>query len=118
MIASKPVIFALLLATPVLIAIGQVLFKLTSQRLTASNAGFHTILFDPIFIAALGLYGGATLLWIHVLKYVPLSQAYAFMALTFVAVPLFGFLFLGEAPGIRLIIGTSLIICGLVVVQS
>jgi len=114
-----PVIWALLLATPFMIAIGQVLFKLTSERLLAREGGhFFSIAFDPIFIAALILYGTATLLWIIVLKTVPLSFAYSFMALTFVIVPLLAALFLKEPLTLRYAFGASLIMAGLVIVQS
>jgi len=72
----SPLIGSLLIATPIMIAAGQVLFKQTSERLIArSDAGFLSIAFDPIFIAALFLYGFATLIWIYVLKTVPLSYA-------------------------------------------
>lgn len=113
-------VICLLIGTPIMIAAGQVLFKLTSERLVArgENASFTTALFDPVFIAALMLYGSATLLWLFVLKAVPLSYAYSFMALTFVMVPLLAAYFLGEQLGLRYIIGSGLIITGLLVVQS
>ncbi|MGB0907340.1 MAG: transporter [Maricaulaceae bacterium] len=115
-----PLIIGLLFGTPIMIAIGQVLFKMTSERLLARgpNASFISAFFDPIFIAALTLYGSATLVWLLVLKAVPLSYAYSFMALTFVAVPIFAALFLGEYIGPRYVIGSGLIIAGLIVVQT
>ena len=118
MSALAPHIWLLLISTPVAIAIGQVLFKKTSERLVAGDAAFLSIAFDPLFIAALGLYGGATILWIYVLKFVPLSYAYAFMALTFVFVPLMASFWLGESLTLKFAIGASLIIAGLMVVQS
>lgn len=116
--ASAPFIWPLLILTPVLIAVGQVLFKATSTSLVNDDRAFHTVLFNPLFILALAIYGTATLIWIYVLKHVPLSQAYAFMALSFVAVPMLGYLFLGEEPGLRLVLGTGLIVTGLVIIQS
>lgn len=115
----SPLIGSLLIATPIMIAAGQVLFKQTSERLiTRSDAGFLSIAFDPIFIAALFLYGFATLIWIYVLKTVPLSYAYSFMALTFVIVPLLSILFLGETLSWRYGVGSALIISGLVIAQG
>ena len=115
----SPLVGALLVSTPVMIAVGQVLFKRTSERLLArSDAGFLSIAFDPVFIAALVLYGTATLLWIYVLKVVPLSYAYSFMALTFVVVPLLSLMFLGEALSWRYWVGSAFIMAGLIITQG
>ncbi len=114
---SMPML-GLLCLTPVMIAAGQVLFKLTSEKLAATGAPFHTALFNPVFIFALAIYGTATLLWIYVLKSVPLAYAYSFMALTFIIVPLMAALWLGETLTLKYAAGAALIIAGLVIVQS
>lgn len=112
-------ILLLLIATPSAIAIGQVLFKMTSTRLSASSGqNFIGIFFDPVFIAAVILYGAATLIWIYVLKTVPLAFAYSFMAMTFIFVPALAYIFLGEPIGLRYVIGTTLIIAGLLITNS
>lgn len=111
-------VYALLVLTPFAIAIGQVLFKMTSEKLVTANAPFYTVAFNPVFIAALILYGSATLLWIYVLKRVPLSYAYSFMALTFVIVPLLAAWWLGETVTLKYALGSALIIAGLLVVQT
>lgn len=114
---SLPVL-SLLLSIPVMIAVGQILFKLTSEKLASNEASFASVLINPVFILALGIYGSATLLWIYVLKVTPLSYAYSFMALTFVIVPLMAALWLGETLTLRYGVGATLIIAGLVVVQG
>ncbi len=115
---SMPV-YGLLLLTPIMIAVGQVLFKLTSTRLTAeAGTPFYSVALNPLFLLALAIYGSATLLWIYVLKVVPLSYAYSFMALTFVLVPLMAAFFLKEPLTVKYAIGACLIIAGLFVVQS
>jgi len=101
-----------------MIAVGQVLFKQTSERLSASGKAFHSIAFDPLFVLALAIYGSATVLWIYVLKHVPLAYAYSFMALTFVLVPLMAALWLGETVTLKYAIGAALIIAGLMIVQT
>lgn len=79
---------ALLIATPLLIAMGQVMFKLTGAKLAAYPAPpVQSVLLSALFIGPLVLYGGATLLWIYVPASVPRSCACSFMALTFVIVP-------------------------------
>lgn len=101
-----------------MIALGQVLFKMTSEKLVATNAPFYTTLYNPIFVLALAIYGLATLLWIYVLKTAPLSYAYSFMALTFVLVPLLASIWLGETITLKYALGVALIMIGLIIVQS
>ena len=109
---------ALLLVTPLSIAIGQVLFKMTSEKLVESNAPYYAIALNPIFILAVAIYGAATLLWIYVLKTVPLSYAYSFMALSFVFVPIFAFFIFKESFTVRYFIGALMILGGLLVIQQ
>jgi undecaprenyl phosphate-alpha-L-ara4N flippase subunit ArnE len=53
-----------------------------------------------------------------VLKSVPLTVAYPFMALTFCVVPLLAWLLLGETLSLRYGVGTGLIVIGLLVVTG
>jgi len=112
------VTYSLLIGTPMLVAVGQMLFKTAGERLTRSGDAFYTLLLDPVMIAACVLYAGATLLWVQALRMVPLSFAYSFMALTFVTVPILSVFFLGETVTLKHWAGIGLIIVGLFVVQS
>jgi len=114
----SPLLYGLLIVTPFLIACGQVLFKMTSEKLANSGHKFYSVLYEPVFILALVIYAGATLLWLYVLKSVPLIYAYSFMALTFVIVPLMAALWLGETLTLKYALGAALIIMGLLIVQS
>jgi drug/metabolite transporter (DMT)-like permease len=108
-----------LLGTPFLIAIGQVLFKLSSASATGLDMrGLTELALNPIFIAALALYGFGTIVWIFVLRQVPLTIAYSFMGLTFCFVPLLAQLFLGESLTLRYFLGVVLIIGGMVAINS
>ena len=108
-----------LLFTPLLIAAGQILFKLTSARTgSADLGGLLALLVDPYLIVALAIYGFGTIVWIYVLRSVPLTVAYPFMALTFCVVPLLAWWLLGEHVSLRYAMGTGLIVLGLVVVNS
>lgn len=108
-----------LLGTPFLIALGQVLFKLTSGTTGGLDArGLAGLLVNPIFITAIALYAVGTIIWIFVLKQVPLTIAYSFMGLTFCFVPLLAQYFLGEALTLRYLLGVLLIIGGMVAINS
>jgi len=113
-----PVLIALLVGTPMLIAVGQIVFKMAGTRFAASGQPFVFIAIEPLFIAACALYAVATFMWVYVLKSVPLSFAYSFMALSYVAVPVLAGLWLGEDVGLRYAMGSTLIIAGLLIVQS
>ncbi len=115
--ASLPVM-GLLIFTPLTIAGGQILFKKAGENLASSGAPFVTAFIDPIFILAVAIYGGATMLWLYVLKNVPLTYAYSFMALTFIFVPILAMLFLGEKLTPKYFLGLGLVISGLLIVQS
>ncbi len=104
------------LACVVAISVGQLLFKAASGHLD-----FRRPLADlrglAILLAALALYGSATLLWVATLRQAPLSQIYPIMALSFVLVPVGGLVFLHEAVSVSYWVGTALILAGLVVIS-
>jgi len=108
-----------LIGTPLLIASGQVLFKMTSA--TAGELSLRNLIalfLNPVLIAALLLYGVGTIIWIYVLKAVPLTMAYSFMGLTFCFVPLLAQAFLGEALTLRYAIGAACIIAGMLAING
>jgi drug/metabolite transporter (DMT)-like permease len=112
-------VLGMLVLTPFLIAAGQVMFKLTGEKLAAYPAQpFQSAVLSPVFISALALYGGATLLWVYVLKTVPLSYAYSFMALTFVIVPVLAHLWFGEPLSAKYFLGMGLVVAGLLTLWS
>ena len=73
---------------------------------------------NSYFLAAILLYVGLTVLWVWVLTFTPLSRAYPFVALAFAITPLLAGLIFAEPIALRLILGTALILCGLVLVAS
>jgi drug/metabolite transporter (DMT)-like permease len=98
------------------ISTGQLLFKLASGHID-----FRRPLADPqglmILGVALALYGGATLVWVSVLRHAPLSRIYPIMALSFVLTPLGGMVFLKEPISGSYWAGVGLILAGLVVIS-
>jgi hypothetical protein len=80
---------ALLIGYPLLLAVGQILFKRTAARLVGlpMPEQLLALLIQPSFYTACLLYAAATVLWVWLLTYIPLSAAYPFVALSFVIVP-------------------------------
>ncbi|NOH46632.1 EamA family transporter [Vibrio rotiferianus] len=109
---------AIILVCVLGISIGQILFKLASPYFPTaiSMASLTGFVFNKYLFSALIIYGLATVLWVYALRLVPLSVAYPFMALAFVIVPLLGMLFLNEPFQWRTLLGTGLIISGLLVI--
>ncbi len=102
------------------IASGQILFKLAADSISSNNFAsmFRALVVSPYFVAAIVVYGGMTVLWLGVLQRVPLSQAYPFFALTFLLVPLFSALFLSESLHTTTLIGSAMIVGGVVVATA
>jgi len=109
---------ALVLLCVVGISIGQILFKLASATMPSSLGvdGAVSLLTNKYLLTALVIYGLATIGWVYSLRVVPLTVAYPFMALAFVIVPLLSAMFLRETIPLSLILGTALIVSGIVVI--
>ena len=113
-------VIALLIGYPLLLAVGQLLFKRTATRLVGlpMPEQLLTLLVQPSFYAACLLYAAATVLWVWLLTYIPLSAAYPFVALSFVVVPIASWWFLGEPLGRRYWMGIGLIVAGVSVIAG
>lgn len=112
---------ALTLASVVGISTAQLLLKIAAMNLHNPNAQgfwFAGLRINTYLICALTMLGCSTLLWTWVLRGIPLSMAYPFMALAFIIVPLLSFLILGEPLGWKHVVGGLLIVFGVIVVSS
>lgn len=101
----------------VMIAAGQLLFKLSTNAMKAPGlAGLLNPRALVLLFVALAVYGAATLAWIWILRQAPLSRIYPFMALAFVLVPLGSRVFLGEPLAPQYWAGVGLLVAGLVLI--
>lgn len=112
--------YALCIFVALMLAGGQFLFKLAAQHwnANASEANLISGLFSVPLIAALGVYGVATLLWIYALRQVPLSVAYLFVLAGAAIVPIVANLYFHEPLSLRFWIGFALILMGLYVASA
>lgn len=104
----------LILSSVAMICSGQLLFKAVGRKL-AAGLPVTDLGVAALGAVAIGIYGAATLLWIHVLRTVPLTKAYPFMALSFVIVPIGSVLLFSEQVRSQYVIGTALIVAGVVI---
>ena len=99
---------------------GQFLFKMSSQHVVLDRGAMKLVLslFTWEFILALVLYGISTLVWVVLLKYLPLSRAYPFVALSFVLLPIVSYFLIGEALSTRYFVGLAVFMSGLYLIAS
>ena len=111
----KPFDLGVLLAVPLVIAIGQILFKIVSVSVPEVRdvSGVLGILVEWRLWLALALYGTAVVVWVIAIRRIPISQAYLFMSLTYIYLPVIAWLTLGESMSLRQLGGVSLILLGL-----
>ena len=104
----------LVLACVALIGGGQLLFKAAAGQWRLDAGAWIAVrsLLSAAFVAALIIYGLATLLWVYALRTVPLGAAFPLYALTFLIVPLLAHFVAGEPLSTNTVIGGLVIIAG------
>ena len=109
------ILWVLLLAFPFGIGAGQVLLKMAAQRM---HAGISLAsMADPLLVGAVALYGVLSLIWLLILKQLPLSIAYPFVAISFVVTPLLAWVLLDDRPGGLYFVGIAFICIGVAITQ-
>jgi drug/metabolite transporter (DMT)-like permease len=109
-----PLNAALLLVCVLGISAGQLMFKLSARSIAGAGPGeMWRLAASPWFLGALATYGGATVLWVWLLRELPLNRAYPYFALSFLFVPLLGGYLLGEPTQARYWVGIALIVAGI-----
>lgn len=111
--------YILILSVVVILAIGQILFKLSADKLVKEDGVISLLLsaMNTHTILALFIYALGTALWIYTLSLMPLNRAYPFISLTFVIVPVISWFFLGETITWGYVGGLSAIIVGIVIIS-
>jgi len=96
------------------VASGQVLMKVASLSWNEMG-GLFNIRTLSWLVTAFAVYGLSSLVWIYVLRHIPLSQAYPFLSITFLLVPIASAVFFSEkfdwvnvASAVLIVAGVSL----------
>jgi drug/metabolite transporter (DMT)-like permease len=103
--------YLLLVLTVAALAVGQVLFKLAATSMKAGQS-WQQWVFNAHLVLALVVYAGATVAWVALLRVVPLSAAYPFVALAFFFVPVLAHFTLGEPVRWQMMAGAAIIFVG------
>lgn len=103
----------LVLISVLMICAGQLIFKLVGVRIQSGLSFLDAKVWTIAFVAMV-IYGSATVLWIAVLRTVPLVKAYPYMALSFVLVPLGSIFLYSERVQWTYGVGTIFIVLGVI----
>ena len=100
-----------------LLAVGQMLFKSAAAQWRIDGWSWTSVrgFLSPALIAGLVLYAATTVLWVYILRTVPLTLAYSVYALAFVIVPLLAYFFFEEPLTLKTFLGAALIVAGVIV---
>ncbi|MEM6973883.1 MAG: SMR family transporter [Pseudomonadota bacterium] len=105
-----------LIGTPILISLGQLLFKVVGSR-WGPGRPIQEMLLDPYLFGAMVVYAIASFTWIYALRTAPLGLAYTFNALGFIVVPALSLMVFGETLDWRYALGVTLIIAGMLIIH-
>jgi drug/metabolite transporter (DMT)-like permease len=102
-----------------MLSCGQVMFKRVGLSLQGHSGleAMVQVLREPSLYLALALYGFATMLWIWILSRVTLVQAYPWVAVGMVIVPLLGWFVFGERVTPAFWLGVAFIVVGVGLTQ-
>lgn len=119
----KIAVLGLILVSVAMSAVAQIALKhgMSSSTVQAGLAsglarGWPLIVTNPFVLAGFALYGLGALLWLGVLARIDVSQAYPFVGLGFLLTMVFGVVLLGEALSTGRLIGTILVVIGVLLV--
>lgn len=112
---NLPIFLALLTACSM--ACGQILFKLGSKNWSGGSIleWAWSFMTNPFLVVAVFLYAFTILIWIYVLRILPLSIAYPITALSYVIVPVISYFFLQEKISVQTFLGSTFIIVGVAI---
>jgi drug/metabolite transporter (DMT)-like permease len=99
-----------------LLVSGQLLWKTGMNKMdTAKGDTWVSLLWSPHIWSGLVLYGIATVLWLYVLKKLPLSLAYPLQSLAYVIALVAAVFIFHESVPLQRWIGAAIILAGVIV---
>ena len=108
-------LIGLSLVQSIMLSLGQVTLKMALAKMPAFSwtARFWGDILTNWWFAVCGImFGGASLLWMYILKHYPLSMAYPMVSLSYVIALIFAIIFLHESVAWNRWVGVALIMVG------
>lgn len=111
-------VYIILLLNIVLLVAGQTIWKIGLEKVGGLNAGnWLQVMFSPLIMLGIVIYGVATVLWLYVLSRLPISIAYPLQSFAFVLALIIAFLFFKESIPMNRWVGTAIILAGITVLS-
>ena len=111
---------AWLCSFPLIMAVGQMLFKRTVVAL--SYDGFADmigkVVRQPMFYVTIIFYGFSTFFWLWIVGRYTLSLAYSFAAISVAVVPIFEFFIFGTRTNLQFWIGVAVLMFALALIAN
>jgi drug/metabolite transporter (DMT)-like permease len=110
--------YIVLFLNTVLLVAGQTVWKIGLEKsggLRLDN--LLSVLFSPLILLGIFIYGIATVLWLYVLSKLPISVAYPLQSCAFVMALLIAFFFFKESIPPNRWIGTGIILAGITILS-
>lgn len=104
-----------------MLSFGQLTLKLALQRMPAfswTTQFWGDLLTNWWFLICGILFGGASVLWMYILKHFPLNMAYPLASLSYVIAMVFSIIFLHETVAWNRWLGVALIMIGCIFVAK
>jgi len=119
----SPSTLGLIIFSVTLSAFAQICLKIgmsahgVQKAISSSNVSgmAYAVLSNPAVVGGLALYGFGAIVWLSVLARIDVSIAYPFVGISFLITAALAVLILGEPISTPMIIGTSLVILGIVI---
>jgi drug/metabolite transporter (DMT)-like permease len=96
------------------LAVGQILFKVSSTSLMQTGSFFSIRTAVPLLVA-MCIYAITSIVWVWVLQRIDLGRVYPLMALAFILVPIGSYVVFGERFQPQYFVGVALIMLGIVI---
>ncbi|MNH31912.1 putative 4-amino-4-deoxy-L-arabinose-phosphoundecaprenol flippase subunit ArnE [compost metagenome] len=107
--------YIVLLVNVLLLVSGQLLWKAGMNKLDTAKDGWMPLLWSPHIWSGLVLYGIATVLWLYVLKKLPLSLAYPLQSMAYIFALVAAVFIFHESVPMQRWIGAAIILVGVIV---
>lgn len=105
----------------VMLSFGQLTLKLALEKMPSFSWGaafWSSLLTNWWFLICGIMFGGASLLWMYILKHYPLNMAYPMASISYVIALVFAIVFLHETVSWNRWVGVALIMAGCVFVAK